>query len=102
MKKIEELAIEKYFSEVNLPERKRTPVDNYIDWANFGTTEDHRWISLNELKEIGVEMLFKNKNGKHSTGKFEIIEGKFCILTDIGYSLVEDSNFTHFRPIERF
>jgi hypothetical protein len=58
-----------------------------------------RWIPMNELKEAGVEYLFKTSNGKHSVGKFEFIENKLCITTDISYSLVEDSGFTHFRPI---
>lgn len=58
-----------------------------------------RWIPMNELKEAGVEYLFKTSTGKHSVGKFEFIEDKLCITTDISYSLVEDSGFTHFRPI---
>ena len=64
-----------------------------------GVEAVEEWIPMNELKETGVEYLFKTSNGKHSVGQFEFIEGKLCITTEIGYSLIEDSVFTHFRPI---
>lgn len=59
-----------------------------------------RWIEMNELKEVGVEMLFKDKKSKCCVGKFEFIESKLCITTDISYSILEDSGFIYFRPIE--
>lgn len=58
------------------------------------------WIPINELKPEGIPLLFKGGNENYSVGKFEFISGKLCIITDIGYSLLEDSVFTHFRPIE--
>jgi len=59
-----------------------------------------KWYSMNELKTTGISLLFKRKDGTVSCGKFEFMEGMLCIVTDLGYSLIEDSGFVSFRPIE--
>ncbi len=70
-----------------------------LDGFKAGVEFAERWIPINELAPMGTQLLFKDKIGKNSVGMFIFIENKLCILTDIGYSLVEDSGFTHFRPI---
>lgn len=113
MKKIEELAIEKYFSEVNLPDKKRTPVDNYIDWANFGATEAQRWISIKEsmpedhkelllekkgkLSEITKTVLVKYKNGKVTTDCRYQFKGD-----NYAFWFIPHCEIIEWRPIERF
>lgn len=57
MKKIEDIIAEKYISEQNLPERKRTPAENYIDWGMIGAKEAQRWISVDEEKPPKQTML---------------------------------------------
>lgn len=59
------------------------------------------WVPINEQKESGIDLIFKKENGKCSIGRFEFIESKLCVVTDIGCTLLEDSLFTHFRPVER-
>lgn len=59
-----------------------------------------KWIPMNEEKPTGIKLLFKNNTGNYEVGKFDFIESKFCVVTDYSFSLVEDSGFTHFRPIE--
>jgi len=60
-----------------------------------------QWLPISELKECGVDCIFKQKNGRMSTGALSFIEGKLCIVTDSGYSLITDTWITHYRPIER-
>lgn len=50
MNTIEKLAVEKYLGQRELPERKRIPADNYIDWAKFGAREGERL-----MKEKAIE-----------------------------------------------
>jgi hypothetical protein len=113
MKKIEELAAEKYISEQSLPERKRMPAENYIDWAVFGVKEAQRWIPVEEELPITYE-----------SGNWDGLRGSFAIVYDSfgewhkarPYSGFLDghnfydwysesdymlSNITHWRPIER-
>ena len=54
-----------------------------LDGFKAGVEFAERWIPMNELKETGVEYLFKTSNGKHSVGQFEFIESKLCITTEI-------------------
>ena len=58
-----------------------------------------RWLLLNSPKEEGVDYIFKRKDGRCSIGHFEFIGSKLCIVSDIGYSMVEDSEFKYFRAI---
>ena len=65
-----------------------------------GVQFTQKWFSLNEEKPSGINLLFKNNMGNYAVGKFDFIESKLCIVTDSSYSLIEDSGFTHFRPID--
>lgn len=95
MKKIEELAAEKYLSEQNLPERKRTPSENYIDWAEFGAREAQRWIHINEDFPTG-EIIWKGEY-QHDKGFLDLNElSKSEIL-----QVVRDNGLIYWRPIER-
>lgn len=112
MKKIEELAAEKYISEQNLPERKRTPAENYIDWAVFGAKEAQRWISVKEsmpedhkellldkkgkLGEITIPVLVKYKNGRVK------IDSRYNFSGDnYNFWFIPHTDIIEWRPIER-
>lgn len=112
MKKIEELAAEKYISEQNLPERKRTPAENYIDWAEFGAREAQKWISVKDsmpedhgellltkkgkLGEITIPVLVKYKNG---TVK---IDCRYKMNGDnYSFWFIPHDEIIEWRPIER-
>lgn len=101
MQTIEEIAFQRYLSDQSKPKHQRMGISNYIDWANLGAKEAQRWFPMTELKEIGVDYIFKKENQRCTIGHFEFIESKLCIITDTDYSLLEDSQFKYFRPIER-
>lgn len=97
MKKIEDLAAQKYISERSLPERKRTPAENYIDWAVFGAREAQRWISVEEeLPTIGKVVLLKFDDDYTQITTGFLKNGSF--VDDFGFN---DEICTHWRPIER-
>ena len=91
MKKIEELAAKKYISEQSFPERKRTPAENYIDWAEFGAREAQRWIPIEE----------------ETPNKFDWVlcrsELHDCYIApylgEYGFAVDSNSKITHWRPI---
>lgn len=112
MKKIEELAAEKFISQQNYPERKRIPAENYIDWAEFGAREAQRWIPISEslpedhcelllnkkgkLSEITVPVLVKYKNGKIT------IDCRYQVTgDDYAFWFIPHDNIIEWRPIER-
>ena len=95
-----------------IKEAKKAPSDeacyfhhtdqSIFEWGfESGVEEAQRWIPISELKETGIDLIFKKSDGRHCVGKFEFLESKLCVVTDLGYSLLEDSGFTHFRPIQR-
>lgn len=115
MKKIEDLAAEKYISERSLPERKRTPAENYIDWAVFGAREAQRWIPVEEeLPEDSDNLtqtekytytenpvLVRTINGKCAVSKRSKFKGNENSKWEwMGSSSFSDS-VTHWRPVER-
>lgn len=50
MNTIEELAVERYLRQKEIPEHKRMPADNYIDWAQLGAREGERLMKEKALK----------------------------------------------------
>jgi hypothetical protein len=85
MKKIEDVIAKKYISEQNLPERKRTPAENYIDWGVFGANEAQRWISVDEEKPPTKTMLLvkiDRGDGKTWTILAEFIPAKTVYAED--------------------
>ena len=112
MKKIEELAAEKYISEQNLPERKRTTAENYIDWAELGAREAQRWITIKEsmpedhdellvpkkgkLSEITIPVLVRYKNGHVK------IDCRYKMNGDnYAFWFISHDEIKEWRPIER-
>ena len=94
MKTIEEAAREYALRNVGVIHEQKA-----IRAYKAGVEFAERWIPMNELKETGVEYLFKTSNGSHVVGKFEFIENKLCVATENAYTILDYSIFTHFRPI---
>lgn len=49
MNTIEEL-VERYLIQKEIPDHKRIPADNYIDWVQFGAREGERLMKEKSLK----------------------------------------------------
>ena len=99
MKSIEQAAIENWEKDYGSGNTGHYLFNQSIERFKAGVDFAQRWIPLNELKPVGTNLLFKGNNANYSVGKFEFIEGKLAICTDLGQSIMEDSGFTHFRPI---
>lgn len=104
MKTIDEEAMEYALREIvidtNYAQTFAEEVDTCVTDFKAGVEFAQRWLLLNNPKEEGIDYIFKRKDGRCSIGHFEFIGSKLCIVSDIGYSMVEDSEFKYFRPIE--
>lgn len=99
MKTVKEAAIERWEKDYGSGNTGHHLFNVSIEMFESGVEFAERWIPMNELKEIGVEYLFKTSNGSHVVGKFEFIENKLCVATESSYTTLDYSIFTHFRPI---
>ena len=96
MKKIENIACERYLSDQSLPIHKRMGDSNYIDWAVFGAREAQRWFPIDTLTyEVtkGLKFIGKNKAGCVSTARIETAG-----ITADDMSILP---FTEWRPLDR-
>ena len=113
MKTIEQVAGEKYISDLELPERKRMSADCYIDWANFGAREAQRWIPIEKEKPLATEsgdwdglrsdfVIAKDHHGNVFISRIYegILDGfEFCDFVDNEDQVL--SHIVEWRPIER-
>ncbi|HEY4543565.1 MAG TPA: hypothetical protein VIG40_02880 [Tissierellaceae bacterium] len=61
MKSIEQFIEQKRLSELNFPERKRTPEDFFVDWGRIGADEAQRFIPFDEeMPPLNEIVLFSN------------------------------------------
>lgn len=60
MNTIEELAVERYLRQRELPAQKRIPAENYIDWAQFGAREGERLMKEKAIEAFCDEMNKEN------------------------------------------
>lgn len=128
MKKIEEVAFNRYLSDQSLPTRQRMDASNYLDWAHLGAKEAQRFIPIEEeLPPAGVEVLLQNDKWIHEDFNTKGIRVGFkddlsgwvssywcnvqdCYMTRTSdedndffeLSKAEDQIPTHWRPYERF
>lgn len=54
------------------------------------------WVSVDVIPELNKEYLGLHKQRKREVITFEEIEGMICLCTNVSYSLVGDSDFSHY------
>ena len=113
MKKIEELAIEKYMNQQSMPKHKQIRDSNYIDWAYFGANEVQRWIPI--IEEFPLTYKSGHWDGlksdfviaKDSTGEWHKAHLYSGFMDGSSFNSWYDerdfelNDITHWRPLER-
>lgn len=92
LKSIERIVEEKHEAQRDMPKRKQTPNDFFVDWAMIGAREAQRWISNDEAEApTDSDYLIKFENGA---------------IRRVNEDLDNDAEIfgklvTHWRPFER-
>jgi len=99
MKTIEEVAFGRYISDQSLSAHKRMDVTCYIDWAQLGSREAQRWITVEEeLPEKNINVLLKRSHPFHLYEVCGFVRDNVFYSNEIARPF---TNVTHWRPLER-